>query len=708
MNEHERIDYIKKETDATPIPESLEPEHIRERLSTGTSTTDTATIKTTGATASAADRKTSRPWYRNPWIYTAACLVLCLTGVIGYHSLMPSTSSDSAVAHIDNESAKLSDSSANSADAVQDYQNLFRLLQKNSQGYNQISDIAEIAEDEESIASVSDSASSVRSNTDYYDTNSQVADVSEADIVKTDGTYIYSCYSQESHTLNAVAITHADRGDLTACGTISSDAISDAIHTDSFRIEELYLADHRLVLLCSAEKKSTSASSGNDSDAASNTIICYGRNPNATTYILTYDVTDAKHPELLSALMQEGSYSDSRMTDGYLYTFTDKWALIPEGAAYSMDYFPHVNDSVIDYDDICLPSSDSSCFQIMTGLSIEQPDTFDASKAILSDQGTYYVSPDYIYFAQPIYSSLETDNFTETELLRFSYANGQIEAKGQTTFHGRLLNQFSMDEYNGYLRVVATIEQGWDSLSNALYIFNDNLEITGSIQDLAPNETIYSVRFMGDTGYFVTYRNTDPLFAVNLSDPEHPEVTDALKIPGFSNYLHAYSDHLLFGLGEETNPDTGEFLGLKLSMFDTSDPYHVTEAAKTVLPALFFSTAQYDHKSLLIDPEKNLIGFYAEYYNSETYDYNEIYTIYSYEPDTGFREVFRCNITQDPVLSHTYEMDSYNIRGLYIGNVLYLVNGNRICSYSLDTYQKLKELIIADDGASTIRNNQSE
>ena len=93
MNEHERIDYIKKETDATPIPESLEPEHIRERLSTGTSTTDTATIKTTCATASAADRKTSRPWYRNPWIYTASCLVLCLTGFLGHHYLTSSTTS---------------------------------------------------------------------------------------------------------------------------------------------------------------------------------------------------------------------------------------------------------------------------------------------------------------------------------------------------------------------------------------------------------------------------------------------------------------------------------------------------------------------------------------------------------------------------------------------------------------------------------------
>ena len=96
MNEHERIDYIKKETDATPIPESLEPEHIRERLSTGTSTT-----KTTGATASAADRKTSRPWYRNPWIYTAACLVLCFTGFLGHHYLTSSaTSPELSLIHI--------------------------------------------------------------------------------------------------------------------------------------------------------------------------------------------------------------------------------------------------------------------------------------------------------------------------------------------------------------------------------------------------------------------------------------------------------------------------------------------------------------------------------------------------------------------------------------------------------------------------------
>ena len=201
---------------------------------------------------------------------------------------------------------------------------------------------------------------------------------------------------------------------------------------------------------------------------------------------------------------------------------------------------------------------------------------------------------------------------------------------------------------------------------------------------------------MGDVGYFVTYRQTDPLFAVDLSDPLNPVITDALKIPGFSSYLHAYSDHLLFGFGSEIDPDTGISQGLKLSMFDISDPYEIKEVNKTVLTDMFFSTAQYDHKSLMIDPEKNLIGFYAESYNPDIGDYNDYYIIYSYDPSAGFQEVFRCDILQDPDLSYgtgAYGIYTYTIRGLYIDNIFYLVNGNRICSYSMDTFRKLKGLV---------------
>ncbi len=218
------------------------------------------------------------------------------------------------------------------------------------------------------------------------------------------------------------------------------------------------------------------------------------------------------------------------------------------------------------------------------------------------------------------------------------------------------------------------------------------MNLVGTIDDLAPDERIYSVRFMGDTGYFVTYRETDPLFSVDLSDPSNPQVMDALKIPGFSNYLHFYSDNLLLGLGEENNPNTGDFMGLKLSMFDISDPYDIREIDKTVLPEAYYAPAQYNHKAFLIDPERNLMGFYIECYDKEKYEHSENYVIYSYIPGSGFVQQFSCNITDDSPYTEF-------IRGIYIGDYLYLVNGNCICSYAFDTYQKIDEIRIETDGA---------
>jgi uncharacterized secreted protein with C-terminal beta-propeller domain len=141
---------------------------------------------------------------------------------------------------------------------------------------------------------------------------------------------------------------------------------------------------------------------------------------------------------------------------------------------------------------------------------------------------------------------------------------------------------------------------------NALYVLDADLQVAGSITDLAQDEVIYSARFDGDIGYFVTFRQVDPLFAVDLSNPKAPVVLSALKIPGFSEYLHLWSDGRLFGLGRDADVETGRAGRMKLSMFDTSDPADVTER-KTLLLDSDYSAALYNHKAILISRDKNLI-----------------------------------------------------------------------------------------------------
>jgi uncharacterized secreted protein with C-terminal beta-propeller domain len=153
---------------------------------------------------------------------------------------------------------------------------------------------------------------------------------------------------------------------------------------------------------------------------------------------------------------------------------------------------------------------------------------------------------------------------------------------------GRLLNQFSLDEYNGYLRVATTVSD-----TNDLYILNGNLKIVGKILDYGESERIYAVRFIGDKGYIVTFRQTDPLFVMDLSNPTKPEIKGELKIPGYSSYLHPISNDLLLGVGKE-----GAYV--KISLFDVSNPENPVEKDKYTLKE-YWSDILNTHHAFLLD-----------------------------------------------------------------------------------------------------------
>jgi len=242
-----------------------------------------------------------------------------------------------------------------------------------------------------------------------------------------------------------------------------------------------------------------------------------------------------------------------------------------------------------------------------------------------------------------------------------------------------------MDEHLGYLRVVttndtytySTIEDqvrkvvgytgGQSKSSSGLYILNMSLTQVGAVDNLAPGEHVYSVRFDGDIGYFVTFRTVDPLFAVDLSNPRNPTVLSALKIPGFSQYLHVFSDGLLFGLGYNADETTGRRGDMKLSMFDTSNPADVFEA-HTLAIDTNYSTALYNHKAIIVDSGKNIIGFPAD---SE-------YVVYGYNDQTGFFR--RASIS----MLDNWWSDS---RGLYISDYFYIVYENGLTVIDMESFK---------------------
>jgi uncharacterized secreted protein with C-terminal beta-propeller domain len=176
-----------------------------------------------------------------------------------------------------------------------------------------------------------------------------------------------------------------------------------------------------------------------------------------------------------------------------------------------------------------------------------------------------------------------------------------------------------MDENNGYFRIATTRSQSWSQLEsttkdsyNNVYVLDDQLKTVGALENLAPGEQVYAARFMGDRAYLVTYKQTDPLFAIDLKTPTAPRVLGELKIPGYSTYLHPYTENLLLGFGRDTDVSVSGVVtnkGLKLGLFDVSDPSNPKELDSfTTGDQYSDSIALTDHKAFLASSAKNLVA----------------------------------------------------------------------------------------------------
>jgi uncharacterized secreted protein with C-terminal beta-propeller domain len=225
-----------------------------------------------------------------------------------------------------------------------------------------------------------------------------------------------------------------------------------------------------------------------------------------------------------------------------------------------------------------------------------------------------------------------------------------------------------------------------NSMSCSLFTLNQNLEVLGEIRGIAPEERVYSCRFMGDIGYFVTFRQVDPLFSVDLSNPEVPQLLSALKIPGFSNYLHPYAEGLLFGLGHDADENTGIMGSIKLSMFNTADPADVREQNTLILSEYYASEATSNHKAILVNAAKRLIAFPAD----------SNYVICSYDAGKGF--------TQEAVISLMGDENDYyyyggeGLRGLFIGDVFYVIAPNSLNAYDINNgFKKLGAVALGEN-----------
>ncbi len=253
------------------------------------------------------------------------------------------------------------------------------------------------------------------------------------------------------------------------------------------------------------------------------------------------------------------------------------------------------------------------------------------------------------------WTEFRKEHAREIELTYIAKFSLNLESESVGKIPGKLLNQFSLDEYEGYLRVATTVDD-----ENDLYILNSNLDVVGSIQGFGLDERIYAVRFVGDRGYIVTFRQTDPFFVLNLSDPEKPEIAGELKIPGYSSYLHPISDTMVLGIGRENR-------WVKISLFDVSDPEKPKEVDRYTLKE-YWSDVLNTHHAFLLDKKHEIFFLPAS--------------------NGGYIFSYRDGIKLVKAVEGRAE------RAVYINDYLYIVGADRVVAYDENSWEKVGEVEI--------------
>lgn len=487
----------------------------------------------------------------------------------------------------------------------------------------------------------------------YSKTNVQTEGVDESDIIKTDGSYIYTV------TGNRVIITDIREGALKEAGEIQL-----ALESTSDRVLEMYVDGDTLNLIVQTETTGLEKESSTANDV-------YYLSSDMETEIRTYDISDRKQPKLSGIMTQDGYYHTSRKIGDIIYLFTDKSmgyptltrkeAVLEENVG---GWIPLVNGEAVAAD--CIYVSES-CRQglVISAVNVDKPDKVVDNTVILNGYVQIYVSTQAAYLYQEDYANGKST----TQIAKFSLKDGRINAVGAVSVSGEVRDTFAINDYQGKLRVLTTDSNftGGES-ANQLYLFDEKLNATGKLEGIAPGEEIYSARYFGDMAYFVTYRNTDPLFAVDLSDDTSPKILGELKITGFSEYLHFWGEDKLVGIGYETDPDTGAREGLKITMFDIADPANLKEIKTLVLKNVDYSQALYNYKSVLADADENLLGFTTEDYSSNRLDY----LLFTWE-DGKFKSL----LTEK--LAGNFSSDNY--RGIYVDDIFYVAGTEGIRSY---------------------------
>jgi uncharacterized secreted protein with C-terminal beta-propeller domain len=533
--------------------------------------------------------------------------------------------------------------------------------------------------------------------TDHSTTNIQVAGVDEADIVKTDGMYIYLASGNKTIIVRAYPPDQAQvLSEIELEGTVVG----------------IFINEDKLIVF----EEETPYYPYDDVrwEGVDKMYVPY-RSPK--TYIKVYDISDRANPQLAREISANGQYISSRMIGDYAYVVTNEPVYEEEGEVNLPKIHCGGNETEIPATDIYYSNVSDYYYMYTTIMAIntrtdDQEPTYET--ILLGASSTLYVSLNNIYLTFPVWGTdilgREVWDSPRTSIHRIHIEGAEIDYVSSGEVPGMVLNQFSMDEYDGYFRV-ATTTYG-ETTENHVYILDMDLNIVGSLEDLAPGETIYSARFMGERGYLVTFKQVDPLFVIDLSDPSHPRELGYLKVTGYSDYLHPYDENHIIGIGKETT-DAGEFAwyqGVKISIFDVSDVSNPQEIDKVEIGDRGSdSPVLWDHKAFLFDKSRNLMVIPIMEAKVDVTNYSDEELVWACgEPVWQGAYVFHVStdtgIEIDGRITHIENLDDleegyyyyyspFSVeRSLYIGDVLYTISQAKIKMNNLENLDYINEV----------------
>lgn len=521
-------------------------------------------------------------------------------------------------------------------------------------------------------------------------TNVQVEGLDEADVVKVDNQYIYSLQK------NKLRIVRVDNGNMIK-------VFEKNFSSENFYADEILLVQNRLVILGNSYLNRLEPSIDTEKPASENDVYYMYDRYSSMIEIRVYNIEDREQPELVKSIRQSGSFKTARLKDNVLTYVSQYWCDFTD----SDRILPKVSEDgekpkEIDINKVFhITGLYNTSYATIGRINVETLLNHEYS-SVVAGSSTIYFSGNNIYLCDVDYYHQFVDNgkyrndrdtkvSERTRIVRVSNKTLKPEKVGE--IEGAVSDRYWLDEYNGYLRVAST--SGFN-LYSSVFVLNGDLQTVGKITNIAPGERIYSARFVKENGSIVTFRNVDPLFKIDFSNPEDPKISDGLKKEGVSMYLHPIAGtKLQIGLGNDSD-ENGLLKGVEVVLFDMSGEDAVIINKDIIGKTRAYSEALYNPRAILYDQEKDVFGFHVTYSIASDYSFDKsAFFIYGFKDEQLVkRGEFKLKTGND------YYIYNANIRGVIIGDYVYIVDSETITSHDLnaeDITAVIKDLELTAD-----------